>query len=229
MKRSRPDGFYRTAVVGLDGSGKSTAAHGSAQLLSEAHKDRKIIIADSDGVSEYRNGEIVRRRLGVIEKLIPPANVSKLGRVGLSLSFMLARQYSEQLFAHGPDRLVVGVREPFRVEPAAYAPILLSERFSNMSPERRLKLFGYMTRAAHADLIATIDVDAQAAVEKAEGRGEIDYHETPERVAMVAGQLPLVIDAYSRMYGAGLAEVTGLRPDTSDRLAEVLEPFVPRS
>lgn len=223
----RPKNFNRVVVEGIDGSGKSTAAFGAAELLSSTYRDIDIRVADSDGVTFYRGGEIINNKLASVERLIASGKVSKIGSAVRSLAFMGARQYSEQFAGHGPDRLVIGVRDPFRVDPAAYSPVLLHERFADISAEKRLKLFSGLTWAAHPKTIAILTVDSAEAYGKAVVRGETDYHETPEKVAIVARELPKVLQAYQDWKGVDIAHVQALTPGTSDQIAAVFEPFLP--
>lgn len=229
MIEYQPENFQRVVISGIDGSGKSTAAYEAARLLSEAHPDASIRTADSTGVSTFRGGEKILHQAKRLEEVEPTSTASKLETLVRMGAFTLGRQSSEQILAHKPNSLVIGVRDPFRIDLAAYSTIFGPSVFKKMSAASRLRLFDTLTFAAHPGAVVYLNTDSATALQKAAERSDtVNTHETPEKLAMMADELPKVIDAYKGLYRSNVTEVTALQPRTSDTIAAVLERYLPR-
>lgn len=216
----------RATVIGIDGSGKSTAAHAAARLLSIEHPESDIRVADSTGLAYYGAGEITRKRFEGLDKIEPAGKSSKLETVVRMGSFTLLRQFMESEYAHSPNSLTIGVRDPFRIDLAAYLPIFLGDKVSP-SPERRLKLFSKFTRAIHPSTIAFLNIDPQVAHANTTDREVANTHETPEKIQRAADDFPHILDTYRELYGVPFNSIEALTPTTADEVAAQFDPFVP--
>ena len=217
----------RATVIGIDGSGKSTAAHSAARLLSIEHPDSDIRVADSTGLAYYGAGEITRKRFEGLDKIEPEGRSSKLETIARMGSFTLLRQLMESEYAHSPNSLTIGVRDPFRIDLAAYLPIFLGDKLSP-SPEQRLKLFSKFTRAIHPSTIAFLNVDPKVAHANTVGRVVANAHETPEKIQRAADDFPHILDTYQELYGVPYESIDALKSTTVDAVAAQFDPFVPR-
>ena len=226
MKRSL-ESSNRVSVVGIDGSGKSTAAHEAALQLSEEYPASDIRVVDSAGIIHYREGGVIDRKFPDMEALKASEGSSKLSAIGLTALFTARRRAAESLSLQDEYALTIGVRDPFRIDPATYLPIF-TRHGERMSPRRRLALFHSLTRAGHPALVNILRVDPQKAFEAATNRGALNSHETPEVLARASNDLIQVVEAYSS-HGIRAAHIEALRPDTSDTLAMNIEEFVPRA
>jgi len=218
----------RATVIGIDGSGKSTAAHAAARLLSMEHPESDIRVADSTGLAYYGAGEITNKRFENLDKIEPEAKSSKFETILRMGSFTLLRQFMEQSYGHQPDTLTIGVRDPFRIDLAAYLPVFLGDKVSP-SPEKRLKLFHSLTRAIHPSTIAYLDVDPQVAHANTQGREAANAHETPEKIQRAAEDFPNILTTYQRLYGTPVNMVEALTPTSAEQIATQFEEFVPRN
>ena len=225
MPRSH-ENFNRVVVTGVDGSGKSTAAHESARLLSQAYPSSDIRVVDSTGLSHYQGGEITLSRFAGLEKIEPAQKASKIETVTRMAGFTAARQFIEFGWSHKPNSLTIGVRDPFRVDPAVYAPIFMGER-AQVSAERRLRVLNALTMAAHPAVVALLKVDVDQAYNNAAVREFVNTHETPEKIIQAAQEFPRVLETYHQAYDAPYVEINALKPNSADLLAETFEVFIP--
>ena len=216
----------RVSVLGIDGSGKSTATHHAALQLSKEYEGSAIQVVDSSGIVHYRDGGVTNIQFENIEQLKADESASRLASVGRTALFTSARRTIETLSLMKPNSLTIGVRDPYRVDPATYLPLFIKNG-GKLSPERRLSIFSKLTTAAHPAFIAHLKVDPQEAYTNTVNRGVLDSHETPEGLARAADDLNRVVEAYSYTYSVRSAAVEALRPDTADTLAMHLEEFVP--
>ena len=221
-----PEKPTRATVIGIDGSGKSTAAHAAARLLSIEHPESDIRVADSTGLAYYGAGEITSKRFEGLDRIEPEGTSSKLMTMLRMGSFTLLRQFMESEVAHAPNSLTIGVRDPFRIDLAAYLPIFLGDKISP-SPERRLKLFNKFTRAIHPSTIAFLNVDPRVAHANTLDRTVANAHETPEKIQRAADDFPKILDTYRELYGTPYRPVDALTPTTADEIAAQFEEFVP--
>lgn len=214
----------RVSVIGPDGGGKTTATFQAAQLLSEAYPSQPIQVIDSTGLSIYRDGTLAETRFAGIES-IKAKNGERAAKLRTGL-FAAARQAVELLALRNNNALTIGVRDPYRVDPASLLPAL-SDRARRLTPEQRLHLFDTMTLAPHQAHITHLNVDPALAYQMAAGRDSLEPHETPEKIAFVAKDLGHVVGAYATRYNIPVTNVAGLQPDTASKLAESIEPYLP--
>ncbi len=225
MKRSL-ESSNRVTVVGIDGSGKSTAAHEAALQLSEEYPTSDIRVVDSAGIVHYREGGVTERKFPEMEALKASEGSSRLESIGRTVLFTAKRRAAESLSLQDRHALTIGVRDPYRVDLATYLPLFVRQG-DKISPKRRLALFHGLATAVHPALINLLSVDPQKAYEASVNRGVLDSHETLEGLAQAAEDLTQVVEAYSRTFGVRAAHIEALRPDTSDALAMNIEEFVP--
>lgn len=218
--------FNRVVVTGVDGSGKSTAAHESARLLSHAYPSSDIRVVDSTGLSHYQSGEVTLSRFSGLERLEPTQKASKVETIARMAGFTAARQLVEFGWAHKPNSLTIGVRDPYRVDPAVYAPIFMGER-ADISAQRRLKLLNSFTLAAHPAVVALLKVDVVQAYDNTAVREFVNTHETPQKIIQAAEEFPRVLDSYHTEFGVPSIEINALKPNSADLLAETFEAFIP--
>lgn len=225
---NRPENFHRVVVEGIDGSGKSTMAQQAAALLSRQYPKETIRVADTTSVSSYVGGELAHvlpsRRLELWSASNQPLPV-KLAQTGL---FAIGRQYSEWSAARHANTLTIGVRDPYRIDPAVHVTTLGIKRLSSMDAEQRLQLFDRFTRAPHPSLVVLMKVDPNAAGENIRLRAIQAAHETPEMLETLAMELPRVIEANDHLFDVPAIEINALKDNTADLLAMVAEEFVPR-
>lgn len=136
-----------TFVRGLDGSGKSTAARATAFALSAAHPRAKIAVTDSTGRYLFCGGKVVSHRVQHLYKLKPGHDGSALKTGREILAYGLSRRLinSPGHFGVGDAELLISVRDPHRIDPAAYAKIYGWQWLSAMSPQRRLRTLDAVT------------------------------------------------------------------------------------
>lgn len=224
MPRSHQN-FNRVVVTGVDGSGKSTAAHESAKLLSRAYPESDIRVVDSTGLSHYQEGEVAATRFSGLEQIEPAQQASRIETVARMAGFTASRQLVEFGWSHKPHTLTIGVRDPFRVDPAVYAPIFMGER-AQVSAERRLRVLHALTVAAHPAIIALLKVNVDEAYQNTTVRDFMNSHETPEKIIQASHEFPRVLESYHDIFGVPSVEINALRPNSADLLAETFEPFV---
>lgn len=220
------DEFRRIVVTGVDGSGKSTTAKEAARQLSEVYCDSDIRVADSTGITRFRGGEPIHQTAPWLIELEPTEGQSKirtLGQLGLFTAF---RQLAE-LGSYRPGNLTIGVRDPYRVDPATYASIYGPSRLQAMTPEQRLKVFNRTTLAPHPAAFIHLRVDAEKAVANTAERETICPHETAEAMAKLSLELTSVLKAYESLYERPATEVAALTPRTIDDTAAIIEELLP--
>lgn len=215
----------RAVIESIDGSGKSTAALEAAEALSGEYVSSSISVVDSTGVYRYQAGEMVNHSWSDIENLEPHQAKSRLvvaAKLGL---FTMARRAAEGAASHTSD-LVIGVRDPYRIDPAAYSLIFSPSKFNKLSPDARLRIFNALTMAPHPDVIIHLRTRPEDANLVAGRNGLTDSHETPENLRIIADELPTILNGYQRLYGSQLAEVEALRPTTSQEVAAQFEHLI---
>lgn len=217
----------RVAVIGIDGSGKSTTGHESAQLLSEIYPNTDIRVADSNGLSYYLNGKVVQQRFPKMREMLPTPSSPKIEKIVRIGSFLLSRQYSEQFFGKTNNGLTISIREPFRIDPAVYLPIYGPEILRSLSPERRLKLFHHLTTACHPKMIGYLETNSDIALKNIEDRGDLDEHETPEGMRAIEDDLNKILALYSQLFQTSIKSIPALTPTSSSELAAEIERFIP--
>lgn len=219
-------GARRVVIESIDGSGKSTTGLAVAQRLSEEYPESKIKVADSNGVTTFENGEQTKARGRWIESLEPHggSKITRLARLGM---FTVARRMSESAASHEAD-LLIGIRDPYRVDPATYAIIFGPKKLRQMSAAGRLALFDKFTHAPDPQLIVRLNANCEQASQKALSRGDTDEHESLEKMQMVAHELPNVINEYSQAWGVPVQTVEALSPQTVDQVSMAIEPFAIR-
>ncbi len=223
---SRPEHFHRVVVTGVDGSGKSATTADAARQLSGAYPDSDIRVADSTGLFLFRGGEVAASHFRDIDRLEPSSKASKVETIVRMGAFTLTRQAIEYFSSHSSHSLVIGVRDPFRVDLATYLPVI-AQTPPTFTPEHRLKLLNKFTRAAHPSLMALLKVDVSTAHENTTVRDFINQHETPEKIAHAAKEYPQVLDAYYQLHDVPYVEVNALKPNSAELLAMAFEEFVP--
>jgi thymidylate kinase len=216
---------HRAVIESIDGSGKSTAALEAAEALSGEYVSSSISVVDSTGVYRYQAGELVGHSWSNIENLEPHQAKSRLAVAAKLGLFTMARRAAESTAAHTSD-LVIGVRDPYRIDPAAYSRVFSPSLFNKLSADARLRMFNAFTLAPHPDVIVHLRSRPEDANLVAGRNGMMDSHETPENLRIIADELPMVLEGYQRLYGSRLAEVEALRPATSQEVAARMEQLV---
>ena len=222
-----PENFHRVCVLGIDGSGKSTAANEAALSLSEGYPYADIRVADSNGIFWYQGGELVGTRFSHLGEMSPTSESSKMGTILRLAAFTLARQKTEQLFSHAPNSLTISVRDPYRIDPSVHTSFFGPEWLRRLPLEQRLYYFDHLTSAPHPSIVAFLEAKTDKALANLGNRAVVYSTETPLRIAAAARALPKAIDAYGEEYGVPSTTIFALKPTTSSRLAETLEEFVP--
>jgi hypothetical protein len=218
--------FHRVVVTGVDGSGKSATTADAARQLSSAYPDSDIRVADSTGLFFFRGGEVASSRFTSLDRMEPSPKASKLETMVRMGAFTVSRQAIEYFSSFSSHSLVIGVRDPFRVDLATYMPII-AETPPTLTPERRLKLLNKFTKAVHPSLMALLKVDVVDALHNTAVRDFVNQHETPEKITLAAKEYPKVLDAYYTEYDVPYIEVNALKPNSSELLAMAFEEFVP--
>ncbi len=221
-----PNEFRRIVITGLDGTGKSTTAYEAAMRLSDAHKDSDIRIADSNGITLFKGGEPVGHRAEWLLDMEPTEGQSKLRALGQLGLFTAMRQLTE-LASYRRDNLVIGVRDPYRIDPATYASIYGPHKLQSLSPEQKLKVFDATALAPHPTAIMHLKGDTDSALEKASERETLSPHETKEAMGKLALELSGVLTAYESLYDRPVVEVPALTPHTTDNMAAQIESYLP--
>lgn len=217
----------RAVLESVDGMGKSTAAQDVALRLSENYPNQRITVVDSDGIFRYGRGALTSRTLPWLEKLEPHQTKSKLACASRLGIFTVARRMAEASVTYNSD-LVIGVRDPYRIDPAAYSLLFGPSFVKNMSPASRLRLFNGVARAPHPDTIIHLHTDSAAPMPNTAGDA-LDPHEAPDKLQIIADELPLIMDSYAKLYGSQVRQVEALQPSTSDMIAAQLEPLASAS
>lgn len=218
-------------IEGLDGSGKSTTAQDSAISLSELYPDASIGVADSTGLYSYQNGELQDHRYSRLIELEPKAGAGKLHTVGALGAFTLARKFVDYQGLKRSD-VLVSVRDPQRVDPAAYSAVYNPGVLGRMSADARLRVFDKVARTGYPDAIIQLTTNPELAQANATNLAERDFtcpHEDLEKMAILAEELPLVLRAFSRMFDRPVHEVGGLLPSTVEMTVGKIEPLVARA
>lgn len=218
----------RVVIEGIDGTGKSTTAHEAALQLSDAYPDTPIRVADSNGVSSFRGGERTHQAASWLIDLEPTAEQSKLRALGQLGVFTAVRQLTEAA-GYRPNTLTIGVRDPFRVDPAVYAGIYGLNKIGDISPQARLKLFNTLAVAPHPDAIIHLIGDTETAHSNTHERDMVCSHETREAMGKIACELTDVLGAYEQLYGSPVTTVDALTPTTTSDAAATIEPLLPSS
>ena len=217
---------HRAVIESIDGSGKSTAALGAAEVLSGEYAHSSISVVDSTGVYRFQAGEMVSRGWSNIENFEPHQAVSKLAAAAKLGIFTVARRAAESLATRTSD-VVIGVRDPYRIDPATYSLVFGPALVNKMSSDARLKLFNSFTLAPHPEMIVHLQSRPEDARLVAGQNGLLDSHETPENLRIIAEDLPMVLEGYKRLYGSRLCEVEALQPATSQEVAAQIEQLMP--
>jgi len=213
----------RVVIEGIDGSGKSTAALRAAELLSSTYPESSVKVVDSSGVHKFARGELTETGWDRIEGIIPKATHSKLRSIAQLGAFTTARRMVEGWLSGSSD-LVVSVRDPFRIDPALYATVYEIPGLRRMDLAGRLRFFNRFAMAPHPASVVMLEVDSDVARTKLNSPA-LDYHETGEKMAAVAEQLPVAVSEYARLYGCGIAQVKALQGwETASNVAAQLEP-----
>lgn len=215
----------RVVIESLDGAGKSTTAEGVALNLSLQYRDERIAVIDSTGVQRFQSGQQVGSSWQRIEGLEPQEGQGRLRTAARLGAFTVARRFAETRAMLGAD-LVIGVRDPFRIDPATYSVVYGLGKISKMSAEDRLKIFDRFTHSPHPTAIIHLLTDSEKLHIQPCQNGSMAYHETSEKLQLIADELPMVLDAYQSLYGSPIEAVTALRPDTIDNVTACIEPVL---
>jgi thymidylate kinase len=215
----------RAVIESTDGSGKSTAALEAAETLSKEYATSSISVVDSTGIYRYQAGELANHSWSNIENFEPHQAKSRLATAAKLGIFTVARRAAEGLASRTSD-LVIGVRDPYRIDPATYSLVFGPAMINKLPSDTRLKLFNAFTLAPHPELIVHLQSRPEDAHLVAGQNGLLDSHETPENLRIIAEDLPMVLEGYKRLYGARLAEVEALQPNTSQEVAAQIEQLI---
>lgn len=216
----------RIVIESIDGSGKTTTGLAAAQLLSQQYPKKRIKVADSGGVSSFVGGEQVGHWLPWLEKL-EPHNGSKIKKMGQLAVFTELRRASEAIASHSAD-LVIGIRDPYRIDPAAYSVIFGPKRMRSMSALSRLTLFDKFTTAPDPDMMVHLEAEYTQVSSNIEARGSHDDHESLGKMLIIAAELPKVMGEYSVLKNVPIENVTALTPRTVEEVATLVEPLIGR-
>lgn len=215
-------------LEGLDGSGKSTTAQAVAQNISENRPEARIAVADSTGLYLYHCGRLLVHQYGGLLDLEPHSNQGRTSTLAHLGAFALGRKLVDYQGMKRSD-LLISVRDPHRVEPASYSAVY-SPLLGKLSTGQRLTVFDAITRAPYAAAIIRLDVPLAAARTHIDtNETGFDPHETTEKLAFMAGELPRVIDVYRQRFGAVVTELEGLQPTTADMATAAVEPLLGQS
>ncbi len=212
-------------IEGLDGSGKSTVAQEVAHVVSEEQPAARVVVTDSTGLYRYKGGELTEHRFSTLAKLEPTDadnTVTTLSKLGI---FTTARKYIDHVASHSSD-LLISVRDADRVDPATYASVYLPGLLGKLSAAQRLRFFDHFTHSKYPDAIISLTVspdDAKANISVREERG---HHESDESFTQIAEELPLVLRAFTRLYGTPVHDVEGLKHDTAEHAIVKIEPLL---
>lgn len=212
-------------IEGLDGSGKSTAAQEVAHTVSQERPTAHIAVTDSTGLYKYKNGELTEHRFSTLAKLEPTDadnSVQTLGKLGV---FTAARKYVDYVASQSSD-LLISVRDPDRVDPATYASVYLPGLLGKLSATQRLRFFDRFTYSKYPDAIISLTVSPDDAKANISVREERCHHETDESFTQIAEELPLVLRAFTRLYGTPVHEVEGLKHDTAEHAIVKIKPLL---
>jgi hypothetical protein len=213
-------------IEGLDGAGKSTTAQQAAQDLSQSYPTSRIHVTDSTGLYAFRNGELTSHRFERLPNLEPHRSMSPVNAAAHLIGFTLGRRFIDGQVA-GTD-LHISVRDSHRIEPAVYASVYGFSAFGRISPERRLSLLDVLTCSPYANSVIHLQANPNDIEQTMTTNGNVmnDPHETREKLDIVAHELPRVIGAYERLYGARVDEIEALTAKTTDEVAAALEPLL---
>lgn len=217
-------------IEGLDGSGKSTTAREVVRRISTAYTAARIAVADSDGLSTFQNGRIVKRHYSSIASQTAEGRpetgdkpVTSLQRLS---AFAIGRRQDHAEAVRRSD-LLVSVRDPFRIDAAILAG-MYSPMLGRLSAANRLSIFDKLTKTAYADAIIHLEVSAEDVIGKVQSRPiEIRPHESVDNISRAAEELPEIIDEYSSRYGTPVMRCLGLQPNTIDSATDTVEALMP--
>src|SRR3546814_7696027 len=99
----------------------------------------------------YREGEPISHHFPHLANLEPHGELPRVVSLAQTGLFAIGRQWTEQFLAHRPNSLTLGVRDPYRIDPAVHVTTLGFDRLQAMSPDRRLRLFHRLPMATHPD------------------------------------------------------------------------------
>jgi len=215
----------RSVIESIDGAGKTVAAHGTALNLSGVYRDKRIAVVDSTGVYRYQSGELSDQSWTQLENLEPHQSRSKLVIAAKLGAFTLARRMVEGVATRHAD-LVIGVRDPYRIDPAAYALVFGPSRIRKLSAVARLRMFSSFTNSIHPEIIVHLQTDPLEARPSNDRNNLLDSHETVEKMKIVSDELPLVLAGYKKLFGTEVAQVQALRPSTTDQVTARIEPLL---
>jgi hypothetical protein len=98
-----------------------------------------------------------------------------------------------------------------------------------MAPEKRLAIFDHIARSQYPDAIVQLVTAPSEAQDSLSDRDLECQHESPENMELIAQELPLVLRAFTKLYGTPVREVQGLCASTVEATAQVIEPFLGRA
>lgn len=214
-------------VEGIDGSGKSSTAREIVRELSANYPRHLFRLIDSDGISSFNDDQEIEHRFRRLEKLEHTRLKYGVGKLACLGAFTLARRFVEKRGRGGvPADLVVSVRDPLRISPATYAPILSPNLLGRLTPETRLRLLDRTTFLPPADLIVRLHADIVNVVEKLDYRRVHDEHENAADLSIIDQSLDAVLAAHTELFGTPAITVEALQTDTTAQLIGLIEPLI---
>jgi hypothetical protein len=100
---------------------------------------------------------------------------------------------------------------------------------ARFSPESRLRLFDRFTNSAYPDAIIQLVTDPAQSHANTQNRDMVICpHESEEKLALLAEELPMVLHAFHRLFGSPVHEVAGLQPATAEQTAAQIESLIPQ-
>ncbi len=211
-------------IEGIDGSGKSTVAQFAAEQLSEMYPSRSIGVTDSTGFFLFQGGEIVAHEFNTIEKLSVDNSHSKIDALARLGAFTIARKALDYRGMARSDFLL-SVRDAHRIDPATYAAVYAGP-LGRLSTVRRLGFFDRISHSPRADAIVHLQASPEAAETSLAGvEGPTAPHVTRAKLEAVAAELPIVLNAYKKLFGCSIEEVPALEHSTVEQTVQFLEVF----
>lgn len=194
---------------GVDGTGKSTLALEMALHLTKIHPTAIIRVTDSNGRFTFRNGENTDHTFRNLEHLKPLPDDGRLAAIMHLGSFTLGRRLINA--KPGEADMLISVRDPHRIDPAAYMAVY-GGALSRLSPKTRLQILDLTTAAPYADAIVHLHASENTLPILTPLTSP---HEAPEHLDTLTREIPRIVDAYSRLYGTPVYDIPARTPATT--------------
>lgn len=191
----------RILLEGVDGTGKSTLAHEMALHLTEIHPAAVIRVTDSNGRFTFRNGESPDHTFHNLEHLKPSPDDGRVAAITHLGLFTLGRRLINA--RPGAVDMLISVRDPHRIDPAAYMAVY-GGALGRLSPQARLQILDLTTAAPYADAIVHLHASENTLPMLTPLTSP---HEAPEHLDTLTQEIPRIVGAYSRLYGTRVYDI----------------------